>query len=60
MMRMRARVRLSELTRLGRGEALWRVGQDRSFIVSHRITAGPDSEIELFDTNARMLDTHDR
>jgi hypothetical protein len=50
----------AELTRLRRGEALWRVGQDRSFIVSHRITAGPSSELELFDTNARMLDKSDR
>jgi len=46
----------AELTRLRRGEALWRVGQDRSFIVSHRITAGSASELELFDTNARMFD----
>jgi hypothetical protein len=41
---------------LARGEALWRVDQERSFIVNHRITDGPGSERELFDTNARMLD----
>lgn len=45
----------AELTRLRRGEALWRVGQERSFIVSHRISVGPSSELELFDTNARMF-----
>ena len=50
----------AELTRLRRGEALWRVGQDRSFIVSHRITAGASSEQVLFDTNGRMLDKSDR
>jgi hypothetical protein len=50
----------AELTRLGRGEALWRVGQERSFIVTHRITSGPGSEHESFDTNARMLDNRDR
>jgi hypothetical protein len=52
----------AELLRLvrGEGEALWRVGQERSFIVNHRITDGPGSERELFDTNARMLDARDR
>jgi hypothetical protein len=50
----------AELLRLVRGEALWRVGQQRSFIVNHRITDGPGSERELFDTNARMLDKADR
>jgi hypothetical protein len=50
----------AELLRLVKGEALWRVGQDRSFIVGHRITHGPGSEKEMFDTNARMLDVGDR
>lgn len=50
----------AELTRLRRGEALWRVGQDRSFIVNHHITAGSSSEQEVFDTNARMFDLGDR
>ena len=50
----------SELLKLDQGEALWRVGQDRSFVVRHRITAGPGSEKELFDTNSRMRDVDDR
>ena len=41
-----------ELLTLARGEALWRVGADRTFIVTHRITS---HEHTLFDTNTRML-----
>ncbi len=41
-----------ELLTLTRGEALWRVGADRTFIVTHRITS---HEQNLFDTNTRML-----
>jgi len=41
---------VSQLPLLDRGEGLWRVNE-RSFIVRHLLTA---SELELFDTNARM------
>ena len=41
-----------ELLTLTRGEALWRVGADRTFIVTHRITS---HEQNVFDTNTRML-----
>ena len=41
----------NELPDLQRGEGLWRVGQ-RAFVVRHLVT---DGELELFDTNARML-----
>jgi hypothetical protein len=40
-----------ELPDLQRGEGLWRVGQ-RAFVVRHTVT---DGELELFDTNSRML-----
>jgi type IV secretory pathway VirB4 component len=42
---------IDQLPDLERGEGLWRIGE-RSFIVRHLCT--PD-ELELFDTNARML-----
>jgi hypothetical protein len=41
----------NELPELQRGEGLWRVGQ-RAFVVRHLVT---DGELELFDTNARMM-----
>jgi hypothetical protein len=41
----------NELPDLQRGEGLWRVGQ-RAFVVRHTVT---DGELELFDTNSRML-----
>jgi hypothetical protein len=41
----------AELPGLQRGEGLWRVGQ-RAFVVRHLVT---DGELELFDTNSRML-----
>jgi hypothetical protein len=41
----------AQLPELERGEGLWRVGQ-RSFMVRHALTPG---ELELFDTNSRML-----
>jgi hypothetical protein len=44
-------VEIEHLPNLERGQGLWRVGE-RSFLVSHRITAG---ELELFDTNKRMV-----
>jgi hypothetical protein len=50
----------SELLKLDQGEALWRVGQERSFVVRHRMTTGTGSEMELFDTNTRMRDVDDR
>jgi hypothetical protein len=42
----------SELPDLQRGEGLWRVGQ-RAFVVRHLVT---DGELQLFDTNSRMLE----
>lgn len=42
------------LVRLGRGVALWKVGE-RSFLVQHRLSP---AERALVDTDARMLDTH--
>jgi hypothetical protein len=50
----------SELLKLDQGEALWRVGQERSFVVRHRMTTGTGSEMELFDTNTRMRDVDER
>jgi hypothetical protein len=41
-----------ELPALQRGEGLWRIGE-RAFVVRHLCTAG---ELELFDTNLRMLE----
>lgn|SRR5512145_946358 len=41
----------NELPELQRGEGLWRVDQ-RAFVVRHLVT---DGELELFDTNARMM-----
>jgi type IV secretory pathway VirB4 component len=46
-----ASVEADQLPELARGEGLWRIGQ-RAFVVRHVCTAG---ELELFDTNARML-----
>jgi len=40
-----------ELPSLQRGEGLWRIGE-RAFVVRHLCTPG---ELELFDTNSRML-----
>ena len=40
------------LPELRRGEGLWRVGE-RAFVVRHVLTP---AELELFDTNARMVD----
>ena len=42
----------NELPELQRGEGLWRVGQ-RAFVVRHLVT---DGELELFDTNDRMIE----
>jgi len=41
----------AELPDLQRGEGLWRVGQ-RAFVVRHLVT---DGELQMFDTNSRML-----
>jgi hypothetical protein len=41
----------NELPQLGQGEGLWRI-KDRAFVVRHLCTPG---ELELFDTNARMI-----
>jgi hypothetical protein len=45
-------VEIAHLPNLGKGQALWHVGQ-RAFLVNHRLTQG---ELKLFDTNARMMD----
>jgi hypothetical protein len=45
-------VEIEQLPTLGRGQALFRVGE-RSFLVNVRLTVG---ELALFDTNSRMLD----
>jgi hypothetical protein len=44
---------IGQLPELGMGEGLWRIGE-RSFMVRHLCTPG---ELELFDTNARMVET---
>jgi hypothetical protein len=46
-----ASVEAEQLPELAQGEGLWRIGQ-RAFVVRHVCTPG---ELELFDTNARML-----
>jgi hypothetical protein len=46
----------NELPRLARGEGLWKIGQ-RAFVVRHLCTPG---ELEVFDTNARMVTKVDR
>ena len=46
-----AAVEAEQLPDLAQGEGLWRIGQ-RAFVVRHVCTPG---ELELFDTNARML-----
>jgi type IV secretory pathway VirB4 component len=46
----------NELVDLQRGEGLWRIGQ-RSFVIRHLVTSG---ELELFDTNSRMIGTDSR
>jgi hypothetical protein len=42
-----------ELPQLVQGEGLWRI-KDRAFVVRHMCTPG---ELDLFDTNARMIST---
>jgi hypothetical protein len=42
---------IDQLPDLARGEGLWRIGE-RAFVVRHLCTPG---ELQLFDTNARML-----
>jgi type IV secretory pathway VirB4 component len=44
-------VEIEQLPELAQGEGLWRVNE-RAFIVHHLLTPG---ELDLFDTNARML-----
>jgi len=44
-------VEVQQLPELDRGEGLWRVNE-RAFVVRHLCTPG---ELELFDTNARMV-----
>jgi len=46
-----ASVEADQLPELAQGEGLWRIGQ-RAFVVRHVCTPG---ELDLFDTNARML-----
>jgi hypothetical protein len=46
-----ASVETDQLPELAHGEGLWRIGQ-RAFVVRHICTPG---ELELFDTNARMI-----
>ncbi|HET6870540.1 MAG TPA: hypothetical protein VFH80_31795, partial [Solirubrobacteraceae bacterium] len=41
----------AELPQLAQGEGLWRI-RERAFVVRHLCT---DGELELFDTNARMI-----
>jgi hypothetical protein len=43
---------VAQLPDLAQGEGLWRVNE-RAFVVQHLITPG---ELELFDTNARMIE----
>jgi hypothetical protein len=50
-----ASVEADQLPELAQGEGLWRIGQ-RAFVVRHVCTPG---ELELFDTNARMLGNRD-
>ena len=50
-----AAVEADQLPDLAQGEGLWRIGQ-RAFVVRHVCTPG---ELELFDTNARMLEKPD-
>jgi hypothetical protein len=47
---------IRQLPDLSRGEGLWRVNQ-RAFVVRHMCTP---RELELFDTNARMVDKPNR
>jgi hypothetical protein len=46
-----AAVEADQLPELAQGEGLWRIGQ-RAFVVRHVCTP---SELQLFDTNARMI-----
>jgi hypothetical protein len=46
-----ASVETEQLPELAQGEGLWRIGQ-RAFVIRHVCTPG---ELDLFDTNARML-----
>jgi type IV secretory pathway VirB4 component len=51
-----AAVEAEQLPELAQGEGLWRIGQ-RAFVVRHVCTPG---ELQLFDTNARMIESPTR